>query len=257
MIDDVRYLFFDVGDTLRITRNIPEHRKAAKQRVAEILGVQEDPEVFAERLDARYDEYRKWATTSWIELNEADLWTKWLVPELCAELVKENAVELTFLFRQFKGLRFVAEHAMEVVQELTKRGYKLGIISNVITSRELPDWIEEDGFTPYFNPVVLSSLTGIRKPNPEIFHIALREADIDARYCAYIGDNVERDLGGAEAAGFGMKILIDHKHAVDRSTFSEKTRPDAIIDSCLDLLDLFPACPSISADATQFHWDKN
>lgn len=241
----IRYLFFDVGDTLRITTDIPEHRLAAKRRVCEILGVDADPVEYAALIDKRYEEYRNWATNSWVELPEAELWTKWLVPDIPAEKVIPHGVELTFLFRQFRGYRVTAPGAMEMTKELTRRGYHLGIISNVITSQELPDWIEEDGFGPYFSPVVLSSLTGIRKPDPEIFRIALRRADISPEFCAYIGDNVERDMGGANAVGFGMKILIDHK-GKGGHVFDDNTRPDAIIGGCLDLLDLFPSFPYVN-----------
>lgn len=254
MVQTIQHIFFDVGDTLRITRDIPAHRLAAKQRAAALLQVEMDPEAFGDIILDRYEDYRSWATKSYIELNESELWGKFLAPDYPEELVQANAVELTFLLRQFKGLRFVAPHAMEVVQALTARGYKLGIISNVITSQELPDWLEEDGFAPYFSPVVLSSLTGIRKPDPEIFRIALRESGQDAGCCAYVGDNVERDIGGAGQVGFGMKILIDHKQAIDRGSFTPETTPDAIITSCMDLLDMFPAVPHINAQAPQFHW---
>lgn len=240
----VRHIFFDVGDTLRVVTDIPEHRRKAKERVVELLGIDEDPEVFAQKIDERYQGYRNHATKDWVELPEFDLWTKWLVPDLDPRLVEPHAVELTFLFRQFKGYRVTVDGAMEVVQELTRRGYKLGIISNVITSQELPDWIEEDGFTPYFDPVVLSSLTGIRKPDPKIFRIALEQTDIPPSECAYIGDNAERDMGGAFHSGIGMRVLIDHKEALSRD-FTEETRPHAIIGSSWDLLDLFPASPQV------------
>lgn len=237
----IRHIFFDVGDTLRVTEKIADHRLAAKQRVAALLGTDMDPEAFADLIDERYEGYRNWATNSWIESSEEELWLKWLAPDFPPERVKPIAVELTYLFRQFRGKRVLAEHVMEVVETLTRRGYKLGIISNVITSRELPEWIEEDGLTAYFSPVVLSSLTGIRKPDPRIFEIALKQADIGPEHCAYIGDNVERDIGGANAVGFGRKILIDMKGTADAADFTPETTPDDIITSALDLLELFPA----------------
>lgn len=245
----VRHIFFDVGDTLRITTSAPKHQADAKRRVVELLGLKEDPEAFAARIDARYDGYRKHATKDWIERNEEELWTQWLTPELPAERVVPHAVELTFLYRQFKGYRVTADGAMEVVRKLTDRGYRLGIISNVITSRELPDWIEREGFTPYFNPVVLSSLTGIRKPDPRIFRLALEQTDIPPQQCAYVGDNAERDMGGAFHSGIGMRILIDHKGTLPRD-FTPETQPHAIIGGCRDLLELFPGAPGVREDVS-------
>ena len=46
---------------------------------------------------------------------------------------------------------------MEVIKGLHKRGYKLGIISNLIGENEVPDWLEEDGLDSYFDTVILSS----------------------------------------------------------------------------------------------------
>lgn len=244
----IRHIFFDVGDTLRITTDVPEHRAAAKKRAVELLGLDEDPEAFAKKIDDRYSKYRNHATKDWVERPEGELWTQWLTPELPPERVLPHAVELTFLFRQFKGYRVTAPNAMEVVQELTRRGYKLGIISNVITSQELPDWIVEDGFTPYFEPVVLSSLTGIRKPDPKIFQIALDQIRTPPVQCAYIGDNAERDMGGAYNSGFGMKVLIDHKGTLPRD-FDNETQPHAIIGGCRDLLELFPGLPFVNTDS--------
>ncbi|MDL2234747.1 HAD family hydrolase [Christensenellaceae bacterium OttesenSCG-928-L17] len=250
MQQEIRHIFFDVGDTLRIAQKIPEHMLAAKQRAAALLGTDMDPEEFAAMLDERYEGYRNDATVTWVELNEEDLWTKWLTPDFPEELVRPLAVELTFLFRQFRGRRELADHAVEVIQTLTARNYRLGIISNVITSNELPDWLDEDGLTPYFSPVVLSSLTGIRKPDPRIFELALEEAGIEAKYCAYVGDNVERDMGGAKKVGFGLNILIDRKHAVDLNSFTDATRPDAVIYATRELLDIFPAYPQVNSNSS-------
>lgn len=249
MQSEIRHLFFDVGDTLRVTHKIPAHQLHAKKRVADLLGTDMEPEAFARLLDERYEGYRNDATVSFVESDEETLWTKWLAPDFPASLVRPLAVELTFLFRQFRGKRLLAPNALEVIQALCARGYQLGIISNVITSKELPEWIEQDGLAGYFHPVVLSSLTGIRKPDPAIFHIALQEAAIKAQYCAYIGDNVERDIGGAKAVGFGMTILINLKNQAH--TFRAQNRPDAIIQGLTDLLDVFPGCPQVNAAAPQ------
>ncbi|MDR1801770.1 MAG: HAD-IIIA family hydrolase [Lachnospiraceae bacterium] len=248
MTTQVEQIFFDVGDTLRIVVEDDAHRANAYKRVTELLGVDADPFEFAEVLNERYEGYRKWATKAWVELPEAELWHQFLTPDIPREVTDKNAVELTYLFRQFKGYRVTADNAMEVVQELTKRGYHLGIISNVITSQELPDWLKDDGLEPYFSPVVLSSTTGIRKPDPRIYEIALKEANLTPDKCCYIGDNVERDMGGSHTVGFGMRILIDHKGVIKRE-FTELTKPDAIITGCMDLLDIFPGDGRINTES--------
>ncbi len=66
----------------------------------------------------------------------------------------------------------MAEGGREVIETLYARGYILGIISNVITEREIPEWLEADGLTKYFKSVLLSSVYGKRKPDPAIYHEA-------------------------------------------------------------------------------------
>ncbi len=115
-----------------------------------------------------------------------------------------------------------------MVEELHRRGYILGIISNVITSREIPDWMEADGFAPYFKSVVLSSVCGKRKPDPAIYHEAARRAGVAPEHCAYVGDNFARDVEGTRNAGFGMVIIMPDEEDRD-VTPPEAQRPDRII----------------------------
>ncbi|PJH76160.1 MAG: hypothetical protein CO064_02745, partial [Anaerolineae bacterium CG_4_9_14_0_8_um_filter_58_9] len=67
------------------------------------------------------------------EAPEAELWTRWMTPEFPAERIIPHAVELSFQFRQSKGRRVLVDGGKEVVVELHRRGYILGIISNLIT----------------------------------------------------------------------------------------------------------------------------
>ena len=63
-------------------------------------------------------------------------------PTARREQIAPLATELTFQYRQSMGRRVVQEDGRAVVLELHRRGYVLGIISNVITSQEIPDWLD-------------------------------------------------------------------------------------------------------------------
>ena len=52
----------------------------------------------------------------------------------------------------------VVDGGVEVIKGLHERGYKLGIISNLIGENEVPDWLEEDGLDSYFDTVILSTV---------------------------------------------------------------------------------------------------
>ncbi len=244
MNTEIEAIFIDLGNTLRILIKDPEHMARARQKITELVGTDEDPETFCAKLDARYKTYRKWAFDNLVEAPEPELWTRWLAPEFPSEKIAPMGVELTYQYRQSMGRRVVVDHGKEVVEELHRRGYVLGIISNVITSQEIPDWMEADGFTPYFKSVVLSSVLGKRKPDPAIYLEAARIAGVAPACCVYIGDNLKRDVTGTRAAGFGMVVILISREelaeAEANGAITDENRPDVIIHEFSQLLDIFP-----------------
>ena len=237
----IEVIFIDVGNTLRLIVDDEPYQADARKKIAALLGiVDESPEVFVERLGERYKKYRKWAFDTLREASEEELWTQWLLPERSREEIAFLVGELTFLYRKTMGRRFAHPDARKVVMELSKRGYRLGIISNTITEREIPKWLEEDGLSPYFQTVVLSSLYGYRKPGPEIYLEATRRAGVAPAQAAYVADNPIRDVQGSREAGFGMVIILSDPDNPDRKPPSEDFAPDVIIEKLSDLLEIFP-----------------
>jgi len=240
MTHNIEAIFLDLGNTLRILLKDEDHQSRARRKIVEMVGTDEDPEDFCEKLDARYKTYRKWAFENLVEAPEAELWTRWMAPEFPAEKIAPQAVELTYQYRQSMGRRVVVDGGKEVVVELHRRGYILGIISNVITSHEIPDWMDADGFMPFFKSVVLSSVFGKRKPDPDIYHEAARRAGVEPARCVYVGDNLKRDVTGTRAAGFGMVIIMISPEELAEATITDENRPDIVIHEFRELLDIFP-----------------
>jgi FMN phosphatase YigB (HAD superfamily) len=100
--------------------------------------------------------------------------------------------------------------------------------------------LEYEKFAPYFKSVVLSSVLGIRKPDPAIYLEAARIAGVAPAKCAYVGDNLKRDVTGARAAGFGMVIIMISLEKLAEGTITDENRPDVIIHDFKELLDIFP-----------------
>jgi HAD superfamily hydrolase (TIGR01662 family) len=139
------------------------------------------------------------------------------------------------------GKRILQRDAKQVVYELDKRGYRLGIISNVISTQEIPDWLEADGLSQYFKSVILSSVLGRRKPDPEVYWEAARRIGAPPKKCVYVGDNPSRDVVGTRNAGFGMIILLMDPMQVEKDPPTGENKPDVIIHDFKQLLDIFPA----------------
>src|SRR4030043_2248102 len=99
MVDyKINAIFLDLGNTLRMLAKDEAYQAVARQKITALLGTDEDPRCFVERLNERYKIYRKWAFENLIEAPESDLWSHWLTPEFPAEKIAPIAVELTYLF---------------------------------------------------------------------------------------------------------------------------------------------------------------
>jgi putative hydrolase of the HAD superfamily len=236
----IEAIFIDLGNTLRLLVKDEAHMARARQEIVRLLGTDEDPVIFCSKLNERYQSYRKWAFENLAEAPEAELWTRWLVPDFPSSIIAPLGEELTYQFRQSMGRRVVVDGGKEVVIELKRRGYILGIISNLIGTREIPDWLAAEGFAPYFKSVALSSVLGIRKPDPAIYLEAARAAGVEPGKCAYVGDNLKRDVTGTRAAGFGKLVIMISPEDLAEATLTDKNRPDVIIHEFRQLLDIFP-----------------
>ena len=233
-------VFFDLGGTLRIAFSDEPYMKHARRKMAEIAGSQLPYEEFYALVESRYEPYRKWATTECRESGDEELWCKWLLPDYDRQRIGQVCHELSFLYRQAKCRRVVVDGGAEVVKTLYERGYKLGIISNLIGENEVPDWLEEDGLDQYFDTVILSSVCHLRKPDSEIYRVACEAIGAAPEDCVSVADNIKRDIPGAKIAGIGCNIIFDSPEKKHPVVFTEETRPDAVIQDFRELLDLLP-----------------
>lgn len=240
MNQDIKAIFIDVGNTLRVLVEDEPYQAHAKEQIATLVGTDIAPAAFCGMLETRYKVYRKWAFETLREASEKELWTKWMLPDFPAEKIAPLAGELTYLYRQTMGHRHAQPDARTVVEELHRRGYCLGILSNTITEREIPEWLEQDGLKQYFPTVILSSIYGYRKPGPEIFWEAARCAGVEPSQAAYVADNPSRDVPGSRRAGFGMMILMLEPEEEQTKDLTGESKPDRVIHRLSELLDIFP-----------------
>jgi FMN phosphatase YigB (HAD superfamily) len=238
---DIKAIFLDVGNTLRIVVEDEPFQAQARQDLMHLVGATEPEAIFFEKLNQRWKAYRKWSFENLTEASEKELWTRFLLPDFPAETIAPQSGRLTRLWRDKDGRRIPRPDVKQVVLELDRRGYVLGIIANTITETEIPDWLAHDQLTDYFKAVVLSSKVRNRKPGPEIYWEGARRLGIEPDHCAYVGDNPLRDVVGTRKAGFGMVIILMDPEKEAKELPEGENLPDHIIHECSDLLDIFPA----------------
>ena len=232
-------VFFDLGGTLRIAFLEEAYMRHARRKMAEIAGTDMPYEEFYQMIEDRYEPYRKWALGEYKESGDEELWCKWLLPDYDPARIRQVCHELSFQYRQTKGRRTVVEGGADTVKELCRRGYTLGIISDLVGKREVDEWLDQDGLRPYFQTVQQSSVTYIRKPGPAIYYYAMEEVGAEPENCCYVGDNLNRDIVGAKAVDFGMTVTVQYQKDKPLKLTAEN-RPDAKVYRFPDLLDIFP-----------------
>ncbi len=240
MQTSIEAIFLDVGNTLRIVIEDEAFMAQSRQQLAELTGTTMSPDEFHALLEERYKILRKRAKEQLIEASEKEMWTKWMLPDFPTEKIAPLSGKLTRLWRDCDGRRVPRSDVSAVVTELSKRGYKLGIIANTITETEIPDWLETDGLTEYIDTVVLSSKVGIRKPNPEIYLEAAHRIGVEPDRCVYVGDNPVRDVEGAQGAGYAMSIILVEPNTLKKEPPRGDIKPDRMIQELIELLDIFP-----------------
>ena len=88
---------------------------------------------------------------------------------------------------------------LEALRRLAGR-FRLGLVSNAQSLFTRPE-LEELGLRPFFDPLVLSSEVGVRKPGAEIFEHALAATGVRPTAALHVGDDPHADVEGAAALG--------------------------------------------------------
>jgi HAD superfamily hydrolase (TIGR01458 family) len=108
-------------------------------------------------------------------------------------------------------------------------------------------WMTERGIALDAGPFVaaLEYATGraahvVGKPSPDFFRLALASLPADARPVAVVGDDVETDIAGAQAAGLLGVLVRTGKYRPDVVQASG-IAPDAVLASAAELPALFDA----------------
>ena len=236
---EIKAILFDVGGTLRTAVRHSDTFQTNLVQILELAGIAGLPEEWQDRIKQRERAYYRWATLSMIELNEVDLWAKWLLPEADPHRVKSNAVLLNKLWRDARSRKIPLDDMADTIRELARRGYKLGIISNTTSTIEAHAMLAETGLTDLMDTVILSSVHGRRKPHPSLFLQAVRELGVDPGQAAYVGDRPSRDVVGAREAGF-QEIVIIQLSGRDPEAERTPQSPDHRISKLTELLDIFP-----------------
>ena len=239
----IQAVFFDMGGTIEtfgFTRALRlEATPAVRQRLIQAgIDLRLDHEQLLDVISTGLERYKRHSIQTLDELPPSRVWNEYVFPgyELDQAKLAEIAEELSFLIETRYFQRAMRPEIPVVLESIKQMGLKIGLISNVNSRGQVPANLKEYGIIHYFNPIVLSSEFGRRKPDPAIFHYAARLANVPASACLYVGDRILRDIDGARRAGYGKAVQI--KHNFEHGENDEGHTPDAIIEDMTELLNI-------------------
>ena len=238
----VRAVFFDMGGTIETFGWNPE------LRLQQTAGIQQrlvnagiyldltDQQLF-EIISAGLDAYHQESLLTMNELSPQRVWNEYIFSDYPVDQKKLASIaeDLMFFIETHYYQRAMRPEVPGVLEAIHKLGLKIGLISNVNSRSQVPANLELYGIRHYFDPIVLSSVFGRRKPDPSIFHHAARLAGVPTSTCVYVGDRIARDIVGARKAGFQLAVQIQHDF--NHGEEDDGAKPDAIISNLSELLD--------------------
>lgn len=118
--------------------------------------------------------------------------------------------------------------AEQLLQDL-KPNYRLAMLTNGAPGIQSAK-INGSGLARYFDFIIISGDVGIGKPDPRIFKHTLDRLDVSAGSAIMVGDSLERDIKGAQAAGI-RAVWINR----NSDTPPEDITPDEIITELSEL----------------------
>lgn len=126
----------------------------------------------------------------------------------------EDAPELVELCRLFcQPLLAEGEvypDTLPTLAALHRRGYRLGVVSNLPWGCPSAPWLEELqrlGLAEWLKVIIFCTDVGWRKPAPQPFQAALERLGLVANECLFVGDDPRWDLAGPQALGMPAVVL--------------------------------------------------
>jgi len=179
--------------------------------VARRQGLTIDPAVIRPRFVAAFraeedaDRLTGWVTD---EAREHERWRRIVTASLPELPDPDRGFAELFAHFARPGAWSVHPDAAAVFEELAQRGITLGIGSNF--DARLSDVVAgHPVLRPVAGRVVVSATVGYRKPAPRFFAEVVRVAGCAAAEIVFVGDDLENDYHGPEAAGLVPVLLTD------------------------------------------------
>lgn len=236
----IKGIIFDVNGTLTEIRTNEWHDDVYRviSNLLSYQGIVLDPEVvkffyfqgMKEQRSAcvdRYPEYDAVAIFREIITQHSTDFTRAMpagkLEHLSLLLAETHRAASRFLLHRYPGVE-------ETIRHLHQK-YHMAIISDAQTAYAIPE-LHAVGLSGYFDPIIVSGNFGYRKPDERLFRTALTTMKMKASEVLYVGNDMYRDVYGAQRLGIKTIFFRSNQGTQDK----DGVKPDYIIYNFPELL---------------------
>ena len=129
--------------------------------------------------------------------------------------------------------------AREALLELHRRGYTIAMVADGLAA-SFENTMGQNGLSHVFSAWIVSETLNSQKPAPRMFRAAMDAlglTDGDRRRVIMVGNNLERDIAGANRFGI-RSVLLDWTPRYRHAPQSPDETPDYIIHTPAELIAL-------------------
>ncbi|HUI87616.1 MAG TPA: HAD family phosphatase [Anaerolineales bacterium] len=199
----LRAIFFDLGGVI-----VRTEYQAPRERLAE-------------RLNMTYEDLGKIVfeaeTARKASIGEISVEAHWLA---VARKLHLPASEAKAIHAEFFAGDVIDRDLLSFIRSLRPR-HKTGVISNAWG--DLREYIVKNQFDDAFDTLIISAEIGMMKPEPEVYRLALKQAQVEAAEAAFV-DDTPKNVEAADALGMhgilfrdpaqvkeNLKALLNHR----------------------------------------------
>lgn len=202
----VKVVLFDVGNTLLFDDpaawpRVYRRAEAALWRELHRAGATIRPEILYGKPDTLLGHYYALRGTGIVEPGMLHVLAGLLEKQGLALPDASVARALRAMYAVTQTNWKIEQDAPATLRELERRGFRLGVISNVSDDENARELLGKAGLHKFFETVLTSAAHGRRKPDPGIFQEALNHFEVEPRHAVMIGDSYDADILGASAVG--------------------------------------------------------
>jgi len=143
---------------------------------------------------------------------------------------------LSFWNSEFPKCAEPAKNLYSVLEYILSINIKMGIVTNGYSEIQNIK-IDKLDLRKYMETIIISEEVGVRKPDSEIFDIALSRINSTKEKTLFIGDNPANDIKGAIDAGL-MTVWLSY----GKMWSEENYTPKYIVKEIHEIIELFGGC---------------